>query len=391
MDEPTGHTIDGTPWEEPRPPHLPDPMTGVARRVPIAAWGFIALAIGFAAWGLRDLGSYLVEGAPRNVLDLAAGATQPVAVCLFGAALFIRHPRAWQTDPRVVFGIVLLVVVEVMQVATTQFDDLLTTIFPVDDGTLPFFAPGRVFISLLTGAASVLGLLYLARGLVDARERDDDGGVRRRAVLIWVVAVMAMIAVAGTWYVPWSRGQLDLTGGWAAIYDVGFLLIGLATVAATVYLTATASTGFASGERPRRAWRFAAIGLWLILLGSLVSSSVFFVGNLITVDQEASDRMLSILRITGFVLAAGYLFVLAGFIRGLPGVDDVADEVVADEGDEVVADEAGVADEVVADEAGVADEAAGDIGSSAEGGLSPSHEATFVREPEPPEAPRAGV
>ena len=49
--EPTGHTIDGTPWEEPRPPHLPDPVVHVARRIPLAAWAFLAIAIAPRASG----------------------------------------------------------------------------------------------------------------------------------------------------------------------------------------------------------------------------------------------------------------------------------------------------------------------------------------------------
>jgi hypothetical protein len=53
VDEPTGHTIDGTPWEEPRGPHLPDRLTAI----PLLCWPFIALAIVQLAVGVSDIRS----------------------------------------------------------------------------------------------------------------------------------------------------------------------------------------------------------------------------------------------------------------------------------------------------------------------------------------------
>ncbi len=47
-DEPSGATIDGTPWEEPRPPHLPDTVTSTITGTPVPTFLFLlgALAIG---------------------------------------------------------------------------------------------------------------------------------------------------------------------------------------------------------------------------------------------------------------------------------------------------------------------------------------------------------
>ena len=67
MTEPTGQTVDGTPWEEPRPPHLPDRVM----RVHPIAWLFVALAVVVVVADLPTLRSMAVDpwfsgtGAPR--------------------------------------------------------------------------------------------------------------------------------------------------------------------------------------------------------------------------------------------------------------------------------------------------------------------------------------
>ena len=49
-DEPTGTTIDGTPWEEARPPHLPDTVTGLP--VPTILFTLGAIVVGILT--IRD-------------------------------------------------------------------------------------------------------------------------------------------------------------------------------------------------------------------------------------------------------------------------------------------------------------------------------------------------
>ncbi len=355
MDEPTGYTIDGTPWDDPRPPHLPDPVVGVARRVPVAAWAFVVLAVLLALWSFRDVGGLLTQIIPTSLLSLFTSAVQPVATCLFGAALFLRHPSARRTDPRIVFGIVLLVAVEVMQVAGSQFSEFLQGIVPPEVETNPFFAPGVVLYSLLWRTIAVFGLLYLARGLVDAREQDEDGGARRRGWLIAAVAMASILVAYGTFFVPWSRGQLDFTGGWAVVDYLGLLVLAAATIGSTAYLTLVASTGRASGERPPGAWRAAATGLWMILLAGLATSSAYLVGYLVNIGQADAETLFWVVRLTAIVSAAGYLLVLLGFWRGLPGVDEVGPDV----------DEVGP-DETETDEAEAAGEAAGTADPGAE-------------------------
>jgi hypothetical protein len=305
-----------------------------------------------------------------------------------------------------VFGIVLLVAVEVMQVAGTQFNEFLQGIVPAEDASSPFFAPGAVLFSLLWRTIAVFGLLYVARGLVDAREREDDVGARRRGWLIAAVAIASILVVYGTFYVPWSRGQLEVAGTWAVIDYVGLLVLAAATIASTAYLTSVTSTGTAAGERPPGAWRVAAIGLWLILLAGLVSSAAYLVGYLVNISQSDAETLFWVERIIGIVAAIGYLSLLLGFWRGLPGVDevgpDVDDEAETDEVESDVDDEADEVESDVDDVAGavlpVAIEAPEALapavdapGPTADGSFSPSHETTPLRPPTPPEAPLSGV
>ena len=82
--EPTGHTIDGTPWEEPRPPHLPDALTGVS------PWVIPFVAAGRRPGGRRLAG---VGGAGRSrrpgyAVRALMGAAARACASLLGAALF---------------------------------------------------------------------------------------------------------------------------------------------------------------------------------------------------------------------------------------------------------------------------------------------------------------
>lgn len=325
MDEPTGQTIDGTPWEEPRGPHLPDPVVDVSRRVPAAAWVFIALALATLAWEVRDWLGALSGVDAHSVAVLAVAVVPPVATCLFGAALFIRHPRARSTDARIVFGIVLLVLVEAVEVVAFLTDRILLS--SGLDGEFSGLGPIGISFATLGGLLRAFGLVYIARGLLESREYDDDRWARPRLVLL---AAIGLIGVATLWLgyaVPISRGSIDLdTNG--GVIGVAAILgsISLGFLAYT-YLTATATTGAASGERPARAWWLAALGAWSILLATLVLYTLTAYALTNPPADGQSDGYLRLSEIAGYVVGIGFLLVLAAFALGLPGVDEVAPDV----------------------------------------------------------------
>ena len=104
MVEPTGHTLDGTPWEEARPPHLPDRLTA------ISPWTVPFLLV--AAWQLWTVWSQRpqTEPMPAEWWGQLLGIVPSIAMALIGAALFLRHPDAWRSLRLVALGASLLLV-----------------------------------------------------------------------------------------------------------------------------------------------------------------------------------------------------------------------------------------------------------------------------------------
>ena len=119
MSEPTGHTVDGTPWEEPRGPHLPDRVVGV----PPMAWLFIATAIVVTIADLPTLAR--MGSGPWFLGQGILGLVPPICSCLLGAVLFIRHPDAVQALPLLVLGAMLSAAVPVLRLGSTLVASIL--------------------------------------------------------------------------------------------------------------------------------------------------------------------------------------------------------------------------------------------------------------------------
>ena len=326
--EPTGYTIDGTPWEEPRPPHLPDPLTGSARRVPAAAWIFIAVAVALLVWDLRDIATVWKDGSTLGVLSLLSGTIPAVATCLFGAALFIRHPSARRTDPLIVFGIALLVIGTCWPVLRT----ILTAVFSSSDQDgAPFsFTPLGVEIGIFVGFLLAIGVVYVARGLLDARARDDDSGVRRRSLILVATVAVILITYLSQTYRYWTDGSVDQTDPWVIVEIVSSLLVGVIGLLAWAYLAATSWTGSASGERPPRAWQFAAWGAGLLVLKLLLTSVWYWVLTINPPTDSTNELLFWPYRVIGYITALGYVLLLVAFALGLPGIDELATDEAAE-------------------------------------------------------------
>ena len=130
-DQPTAETIDITPWEEPRPPHLPDAVTTVSPWVFL----FVLLAVlqviaGWLEWKAQgDLGD------PTYGASIALGVVQAACVSLLGAALFLRHPDAHRRLPMLVVGVVLLVATVLLPLVVGAIDG------PLQTNELPLVVP----------------------------------------------------------------------------------------------------------------------------------------------------------------------------------------------------------------------------------------------------------
>ncbi len=327
MDEPVGHTIDGTPWEEARPPHLPDPLTRVPARLPPASWAFVVLAV---ATGLvqtldrvlplwpdaeTDIGPYV-----RAILNVILSIVPTVATILFGAALFARHPRAWTTHRALAVGLVLLAVAEALQVISGRVAELFLVVAPPADG-LTFLTPGLIAYTVMTTLLAALGTFYVARGVRAARRHaDPEGGSRWATTIALVATLLAGSSIIGgiVTLVRLSADGGDVNFG----YNVAILAISWLTIAAQAYLAVVMFSGMAAGEEPTRAWGLGTLGAWLILVGSasgaIASTALYFVAT------PGTDFTIWswIALIWTTISVVGYVLLLAAFTRGLPSGPD---------------------------------------------------------------------
>ena len=328
MDEPVGHTIDGTPWEEARPPHLPDPLTRVPSKLPRTSWAFVILAV---ATGLvlaldrvlplwpdteTEIGRYVLA-----VLSVILFILPTIATILFGAALFTRHPRAWTTHRVLAVGLVLLAAAAAMRAVNGPVAELFLLVAPPAD-ELTFLTPGLIAYTLMTALLLTLGTFYVARGVRTARLRTDpEAGSRWTVTIALVATLLAVSSIVGgvVTILRVAGGEGDVSLG----YNVAILAISWLTLAAQAYLAVVMFAGMAAGEEPTRAWGLGTLGVWLILVGSAsgaIANAVVYVlatpGTDFTVWTWISLTWTTL-------LVVGYVLLLAAFARGLPsGPDD---------------------------------------------------------------------
>ncbi len=320
MDEPVGHTIDGTPWEEARGPHLPDRLTRIPGKLPRASWAFVILAV---ATGLLLALDHGLPTSPdidtalyiRTVLGLILWLIPPIATVLFGAALFARHRRAWATHRLLAVGLVMLAAGEAMQAASDPVAGLFWLVTPSDDQV--FLTPGLVAYTLMTLIVLGLGFINVARGLRAARHRPDREGGSKRAILIVAAILLAGSSVV-VGIVEISRAVANDPDDVNFTYNVTVLALGWLIIAAQAYLAVTLWAGMAAGERPAGAWRLGTAGVWLILIAS-GSASVSTAALLATSTPEVDFTLWSWISLVWMTVSvAGYVLLLAGFSRGLP-------------------------------------------------------------------------
>ncbi|MEO5885359.1 MAG: hypothetical protein ABIQ58_07600 [Candidatus Limnocylindrales bacterium] len=313
MTEPTGHTMDGTPWVEPRGPHLPDRLMAVGW----LAWPFVILAgiLAGLAWPrIVDAAS----GDAVQILAVAIGQLDPVGVALLGAALFVRHPGAIRTLPHLVVGVTLLAVREVLRVLGVPLDAIFAGITPPSEA-FPFFVPFSTAYHTFASVLGVFGLLYLARGLDEARRLEDGRASRPLAVLLASLAV-------GLGLIQYQRlGDLPADDtGIIGILVVSSITLTTLNLLAWAFLTWTVARGWRAGEAPSGGWLAAVLAGACVFISWATTTAL---GLLVT---GPSDLAVAAIQIAGAIASVAWLLLLVAFAVGLPSTRALSPEEVAD-------------------------------------------------------------
>jgi hypothetical protein len=289
------------PIPEARPPHLPDTLS----RLSPGFFAFALVAILDAWLSVREwIGQYPFVDTGAVIALLATA--QFVVVPLLGAALFVRHPRAYRTLPLLVFGLALMTFGEVLRVFDDPIRRILAELSPSDVGpTTPATLAYAVFTSLL----ALFALLYVGAGLTAARRHDRGAAERPLAIWLGALAVVGAVISLATIF----QLQFDASAAGIVQLVIGFVLSLLLTLA-WAYVTAVAIGGWLTREGPRRAWILAALGLSILFAVRLIASTVaaLFLG----------EAFLTLLTVTTIASAAAWLLLLAAFALGLPAPPD---------------------------------------------------------------------
>ena len=313
MTEPTAASVDSKPWEEARPPHLPDTLTGIPR----AVWPFVGLAVLVAVTEWYSRGGSIV---PVTVPDpwILLGMIMPVATALTGAALFWRHPDARRSMPRLAASVTTFAVVAALSLLVNPMMGVLVPESTPDDmGQLVLTS---TLLRLPISIIGIAGLVWLVRGLDDApRPRPSRTG--RTPVIIGAVAIGAWAGL--------SLSQLpfltdDTVPGSIPLALVG-QAIGALSLFATWLLTLAALRGLRGGATPPVGWAFVLVAGVVAIATSIAMAILLFVSTAFTVDVFTGFQ---VLEIPGALPA---VLLLGAFAVGLPAAAVVAPPSAAED------------------------------------------------------------
>ena len=319
MAEPGDEGAASKTFDEPRGPHLPDPLAGIPWGVPV----FIALALGEIVWLVANAA---LGPAPsvEMVVSFGLGVVPSAVVILLPAALLIRHPDAASRAPTLLFGTVLFAAVEGLQILSQVLQPFLEHLIPADPA-LPFIMPMVVIYGAIVSLISSFGLAYIAVGLSQARRWEGDRGISTAFVLVVVGAAalgsgIVAIAQVQLGEIPWSPTL--------ALYFGSTVILRSLFVVAWAAVAVTAAAGARAGEDPNRGWWLAAVAGWVVV-GALAIATA---SGLIQ-DPRIQDWSTAIRYTIAILFAAGYLGVLVSFVISLPSLaeaEEAADAADAD-------------------------------------------------------------
>ena len=307
--EPRGHTIDGNPWEEPRPPHLPDRLTSISPWVlpflgvaVLQLWVFwLAQPFGTDQWSLLEYWASIRYQFPG------------IAGSLIGLALFLRHPDARTVMPQITKGAFLLLLQQVMRLLAPTLEPLFVGLAPGND-EMALFSPLSQAYSIFTSLVGVFGIAFIASGLAAARRFGDVRHMRGVTVLLTGLAIVN----AGYTTLGYAL-LLDYSSGISIVFVVGALFANLFRALALAYLVIVLVSGTLAWEAPRSGWRLGAIGAGLLLLQALVAPFL----SVVPLPQEG------LLPLFGFLadgVLVGWILLVAAFALGLPSTQSVVED-----------------------------------------------------------------
>lgn len=285
-----------------------------------AAWLFVAAAV-LVAFGRVTAARIQLSDVGPDLFQFAVLTTPSVVSCLFGAAIFVRHPRAWSTDRLLAIAAALLVVVEGVDLVAPVVRSLLPARDIAADAAID--APSLAF-SALDGILTVVAVTVLARGLIAGRVDRSWVSSPWATTPIWIVGVLAAALGFAAYALAIVRGGLPGVGPVDAIVLVGVIGAAVLVVVAWAYMATVAATGSVNGEGPPNAWALAATGGLTIVVGYLMSSIASVVGWLILSPDVQADWTITLATGSVAVRAAGFLLLLGGFALGLPAIEDDA-------------------------------------------------------------------
>ena len=304
--------------ETPRPRLRPHPFV----------WVFLVLAIGDLAW-------YVVNaGFPPNVAisDVAAYALQvtpSVAIVLMPAAILLRHPDATWRAPTMLFGAIVWVIAQAMLIMSGPLEGIFENLTPPSK-ELTFLVPAAAIYNAMASVVLAFGLTYLSVGLAQARRFVDRSGL---AVTLFlpIMAVFGVVAGVDS-VVQLDLGPLTLSPT-LAVYLGSSVVLGVLRIVVWSYLTTIAWRGWRAGEDPRNGWGLAMLGAGSVIVALILVN----VGGLIKGFDDTVSSVYAFLTLIAYAL--GHVLVLAGFLVGLPELDDDEDDEDDDEDEDVDDDE----------------------------------------------------
>jgi hypothetical protein len=278
---------------EARGPHLPDVLI---RQSP---WVYLFVAAAAIQLGLAWMDVNPVKLHIDNAL-----------MSLLGAALFVRHPDAKRSVPRLAFGLGLIALgplLDVVEGPVTQFLDPLASPDDMFSRLLPAFTAYRVFTSLIAVAAAA----YIGFGLAGARRRPRHPAERFAPVVVAIIS----IAAAALALAPFGVRPSSIPPYLWTLLGIEFVVMLLYSLA-WAYVIAVTFGGWVAGDVPHAGWGLAFAAAAMGLAVRIISTTSILITTL------SEPPALVLFQISGTAVTLSWLLLVVAFALGLPATAD---------------------------------------------------------------------
>jgi hypothetical protein len=300
------------------------------RRIPWLALVFVALAVADLYWMLQQ-SEFLAGMSVGDVIAYGLRLTPGIVAILLPAAVLMSHRDSWRRIPTVLFGTILFASVQGLAVVADPLQPIFASLTPASD-EVPDLVPLAALFDAVVSLVSVLGVTYIALGLVQAR-RFEDRPADAIALVVPVAATLATI-IGVLSASRFDFGGTPLTPP-LAVYLATTVALGILRVVAWAYLAATVIRGWWSGEEPNTGWWLAVLATTLVLVALALVNISGILGSGDTTFVTAYGY------VTATAYSLGHVCLLAAFAVGLPALDALEDEGTdAFDGDADIEDEA---------------------------------------------------